>query len=122
MRRARTVAAAILALGLGASAAVYVHAGAPAPAEDPEAEAEAYDATHSRSYERQVEQIGGKAAAFAIEMNERVASAFRGRALAYTLAVASVALAAAWLLASRLASATGSDGEPGSADDAHHRR
>jgi hypothetical protein len=113
MRLHRTVAAAIVVAGLIAAAIVYVRAGARASDVDPEAEAEAYDLTHSRAYENQVERIGGKGTALAIEMNDAIAAAFHGRALAWTIAVGAVAVAAGYLLVVRLASASGEAPERG---------
>jgi hypothetical protein len=102
-RRRRRVAAAILVAGWSAAAIVYARAGADAPEVDPESAAEAYDLTHSRSYLRQVERLGGRATVLATEMNEALAAALHGRALACTIAAGTAALAAAYVLLSRAA-------------------
>jgi hypothetical protein len=117
-KRRRRVAAAILVAGWSAAAIVHVRAGAGAPDVDPESEAEAYDITHSRNYLRQVERIGGRATVFATEMNEALAAALHGRALAYTIAIATAALAGAYVLVSRASERADADrprppGRPG---------
>ncbi len=90
--RRRVVTGSILAVGW--IAAVVVYATASPVADDPDV----YDIEHSKRYLRQLEMIGGKAAVFTSELNEWVASLWHGRALAYTIAVLTIAVAIGYWL------------------------
>ncbi|HUL59143.1 MAG TPA: hypothetical protein VLU43_07710 [Anaeromyxobacteraceae bacterium] len=90
--RRRLVAGGILAIGWASALVVYLTA---VPAVGyPEID----DMEHSKSYQRQMEVIGGKAAVVANELNEWLASLWRGQRLAYTIAAITtiVALAYHW--------------------------
>lgn len=91
--RSYLVGAGILAAGWSLALAVYRKA-APALQDD-----DAYDMEHSRRYLREVERIGGKASIFANDLREWVSSLCRGTSLAYTIAVLTVAVALAYVLA-----------------------
>jgi len=88
---------AILFTGLLAAEVVYFLA------PDDEADAAA-QVTHAKLYEHNVELVGGKAALFAGRFNEWFASLWHGRSLAYTIAVVTVVVGAACLMAGRLLS------------------
>ena len=90
--RRRWIAGGILAAGWVVAATVYLTA---APVED---DPDVYDLEHSRTYVRQLEVIGGKAAVMGKEIDDWIAGLWRGRGRAYTLAAgaAIVALLAAW--------------------------
>jgi len=71
----------------------------------------------SKSYEYEVERIGGKSAVMGVEMNAWLASLWRGRRLAYTLASFSVvASLACFILAHLLSSASWPDNTEGRDD------
>ena len=90
--RGRLVVACILALGWSIAAGVYLTA-APAVEDD-----EVYEMEHSKKSLRDIERIGGKAAVFTSELNERVAGLWRGRTLAYTIAGLTAVVALAYVL------------------------
>jgi hypothetical protein len=86
MRR-RYVAGGILAVGWTAALAIYVSA--PAAVDDPEI----YDMEHSKTYVRQMEVIGGRAAMFATQFDDWFAGLWQGRPLAYTIAFLTLVVA-----------------------------
>ena len=86
-RRMRLAAPIVLAVGLGAAALVYALVPADAPLDEATAAIR-----ESRQYQLAVERIGGKAAVFAAEFNDWLASLWHGRRLAGTLALLSIAL------------------------------
>jgi hypothetical protein len=85
--RRRLATLGILAVGWAAALAVYLSAG---PVED---DPEAYDLTHSRIYDRQLEVIGGKAAIMGRDLQDWLASLGHGRRLAYPIAAATIVVA-----------------------------
>jgi hypothetical protein len=90
--RRSVVTAGILAVGWAVALAVYLTA-----APEPE-DWDVYDLEHSKTYLRQMEMIGGKAAVEANEMNEWLASLWHGKRLAYTIAVGASGVALAYWL------------------------
>jgi len=83
----------LLALGWGVAAALYV--ATPPVAEN----GDVYDLQHSRKLEREIEGVGGKAVLLTNDLNSWVAGLFHGTNLAYTIAIATGALAGGcWLL------------------------
>jgi hypothetical protein len=76
----------VLAVGLIAAGLIYVFA-----ADDPEAEA--LRETRGRMYEHNLEVIGGKFAVYLAQFNDWFASLWQGTALAFTIAVLSIAIA-----------------------------
>ena len=90
--RGRLVVACILALGWSIAAGVYLSA-APAVEDD-----EVYAMEHSKKSQRDIERIGGKAAVFTSELNERIASLWHGQTLAYTIAGLTAVVALAYVL------------------------
>ena len=92
----RRIVLAILALGWTAALAVFL-AAAPVT-EDPDV----YDLEHSRTYVRQLEVLGGKAAVLGKELDDWLSGLVEGRNLAYTIAAATALVAAAvWLWPAR---------------------
>jgi hypothetical protein len=103
--RRRRIALGVLALGWTAALAVFL-AAAPV-AEDPDV----YDLEHSRTYDRQLEIIGGKAAVMGKEIDDWLVGLVEGRNLAYTIAaVTGLVAAAVWLWPAR---EEGADDDPG---------
>jgi len=78
---------AILVAGLVSAALIYAFA-----TDDPDAEAAAEIAS-SRAYQHNLELMGGKFALLSTEFDDWFASLWRGRPLAYTVAVLSIAVA-----------------------------
>jgi len=78
---------AILVVGLVSAALIYAFA-----TDDADAEAAAEIAS-GRAYQHNLELMGGKFALLSVEFDDWFASLWRGRALAYTIGVLSVALA-----------------------------
>jgi hypothetical protein len=107
--RDRLVVAVILIVGWTIAAGAYMSAPPPMP-ED----ADVYDMEHSKKYLRQVEIIGGKAAAFTSELNDRVASLWEGRNRAYTIAALTVALACGYVFVRRAGRSDSADRQEGS--------
>ena len=92
-RRCRLAVGGVL--GVGCAAAVAIYATASPVLEDADLE----EARLSKSYERQMEVFGGKAALVGSQLDDWLASLWHGQRLAYTVAVltALVALACwAW--------------------------
>jgi hypothetical protein len=80
---------AILLAGLASAALIYVFAG-----DDRDAEA-AREIASGRSYEHNLELIGGKLNVYLVHFNDWFASLWHGTSLAYTVAVLAVAIALA---------------------------
>ncbi|HEY7541900.1 MAG TPA: hypothetical protein VIF11_17280 [Methylomirabilota bacterium] len=92
-RHLRFVAGTILAVGLAGAALIYLVA-ASSPADSPPG----YDPEQSKQYLRTMELYGGKANVLAAELRTWFDGLWHGTRLAYTVACASVLLAAAlWL-------------------------
>ena len=89
----------ILVVGLATAALVYAFA-----REDPDLEAQREIAS-GRAYQHNVELMGGKFALLSTEFDQWFASLWRGRSLAYTVGVLSVAIAGACFLIAHLTSA-----------------
>jgi hypothetical protein len=89
MMRRRWLAGAILAVGWAIAIAVYVSA---ARVED---DPDVYDLEHSRTYVRQLEVIGGKAAVMGKEIDDWIAGLWRGAHRAYTIACGTALVALA---------------------------
>ncbi len=88
----RRIALGLLALGWAAALAVFLAA---APAEE---NPDVYDLEHSRTYVRQLEVLGGKAAVMGKELDDWIAGLWHGRNLAYPIAAAAALVAlAVWL-------------------------
>jgi hypothetical protein len=91
-RRLRLVAGAILIAGLASAIGIYVLA-AP-PTDDPLG-----DPMQSKQYVRDLELYGGKANVLAVQLVQWFESLWHGTRLAYTVACATVLLAAAFWVA-----------------------
>lgn len=95
MNRFSLAAILVLITGLLSGAAIYFTAGDP----EPDAyiivgdTAYAYDPATSKTYVRQIERFGGKAALLFDDLNRWFASLWRGRRLGLTIGWISVALA-----------------------------
>lgn len=96
VRRHRLVLACILAIGWSLSIAKYVTA---VPITESDA---VYEMEHSKRDLRQLEEFGGKAAVLTSDFNQWFGSIWHGRALAYTMAVLTVVVAAGYGLLSYL--------------------
>ena len=81
------VAGTIAAIGWACATPIIVLA--PSDVEDPLREYKS-----SKQYETSMERIGGKSAVFGSEINELLASLFRGARFGYTIGVASLVVAA----------------------------
>ena len=107
LTRCSLVASSILAVGWSAALGVYVST-RPALEND-----EALDVQHSKAYLRDLERIGGWAAAFTRELNEWVAGLWHGRSLAYTIGCLTAVVACAYVLLHRpAAECIGDEHEP----------
>jgi hypothetical protein len=89
LKRCRSVTAAILLIGFGSALAIYLTAVA-AP-DDPFAEFE-----KSKKFAYELERMGGKAALAANSINKWFAGLWQGEALAYTVAVITIFIAAGY--------------------------
>ena len=87
-RTARFCYAGIAVLCAGLATAGLIYAFAAEPAAEPEF-------ANPRAYENQIERIGGKATLYAVRFNEWFSSLWHGKALAFTVALLSVAIALA---------------------------
>jgi hypothetical protein len=85
--RIRLVVGGILAVGWTIALAVYLSAAT--VQEDPDISIW----EQSKSYQRQLEMIGGKSAVVGSELNDWIASLWHGKGLAYTIATATVVVA-----------------------------
>lgn len=89
LKRCKFITSAILLLGLGSALAIYLTA-TEAPA-DPFAEFE-----KSKKFAYELERMGGKAALAANDLNKWFAGLWQGEALAYTVAVITLVVAAGY--------------------------
>jgi hypothetical protein len=89
-------AVAILIVGLITAIGIYVSA---ARSTDDMVE---YEIQHSKQYQRTLELYGGKANVMAVELTQWFDSLWHGTRLAYTLACATVLLAAGFWVAAAL--------------------
>jgi hypothetical protein len=86
-------------IGLGLAVFLYVTAAAPPPYPL------GYDPFTSKKYVHELELYGGKINILAVELQQWLASLWRGKALAYTIAVLTLMLASLlWFIGSRAAS------------------
>lgn len=92
----RWVIAGLLVL-VGWAVALILYATTPDAADDEEM----YDVTHSKTYVREMERIGGKAAVLANDINEWFAGLWEGKTRSYIIAVSSVLVAGAYLFVTR---------------------
>jgi len=90
------ISAAILIVGLVTAIGIYVSA---ARSTD---DMIAYEIEHSKQYQRTLELYGGKANVIAVEITKWFDSLWHGTRLAYTVACATVLLAAGFWLAAAL--------------------
>lgn len=90
------ISAAILIVGLVTAIGIYVSA---ARSTD---DMIAYEIEHSKQYQRTLELYGGKANVIAVEITQWFDSLWHGTRLAYTVACATVLLAAGFWLAAAL--------------------
>ena len=104
------VGVAILVLGLVSATLIYVFA-----TSDADAEAAAEIAS-SRAYQHNLELMGGKFALLSTEFDEWFASLWHGRALAGTIAVLSVVVAAVCFLVAHFSAPLPGAREPGRED------
>jgi hypothetical protein len=89
----------ILTLGIGLAMLLYVTAASPPP------HPLGYDPFTSKKYMRELELYGGKINVLAVELHQWLASLWRGKALAYTVAVLTLMLASLlWFIGSRAGS------------------
>lgn len=95
-RRLQMISVAILIVGLVTAIGIYVSA---ARSTD---DMIAYEIEHSKQYQRTLELYGGKANVIAVEITQWFDSLWHGRRLAYTVACATVLLAAGFWLAAAL--------------------
>ena len=95
-RRLQMTAVAILIAGLITAIGIYVSA---ARSTD---DMVAYEIQHSKQYQRTLELYGGKANVLAVEFTQWFDSLWHGTRLAYTLACATVLLAAGFWVAAAL--------------------
>ena len=80
-RHLRWLASGICILGIGLAIVLYVTAASPSP------HPLGYDPFTSKKYVRELELYGGKINVLAVELHQWLASLWRGKALAYTVAV-----------------------------------
>jgi hypothetical protein len=98
-RHLRWLASGIFLLGLGLAVLLYVTAAAPSPSPL------GYDPFTSKKYLRELELYGGKINVLAVEFHQWLASLWRGKALAYTVAVLTLMLSSLlWVIGARAAS------------------
>jgi hypothetical protein len=98
-RHLRWLASGICILGIGLAVLLYMTAAAPSPYPL------GYDPFTSKKYVRELELYGGKLNLLAVELHQWLASLWRGKALAYTVAVLTLMLASLlWCIGSRAAS------------------
>jgi hypothetical protein len=98
-RHLRWLASGIFLLGIGLAIVLYVTAASPAP------HPLGYDPFTSKKYLRELERYGGKINILAVEFRQWLASLWRGKALASTIAVLTLILSSLlWFIASRVAS------------------
>jgi len=90
------ISVAVLIVGLVTAIGIYVSA---ARSTD---DMIAYEIEHSKQYQRTLELYGGKANVIAVEITQWFDSLWHGRRLAYTVACATVLLAAGFWLAAAL--------------------
>ncbi len=97
-RYLRWLSYGILTLGLGLAVLLYMTASpSPYPL--------GYDPFTSKKYVRELELYGGKINVLAVELHQWLASLWRGKALAYTIAVLTLMLSALlWFIGARAAS------------------
>ena len=95
-RRLQMISVATLVVGLVTAIGIYVSA---ARSTD---DMIAYEIEHSKQYQRTLELYGGKANVIAVEITQWFDSLWHGRRLAYTVACATVLLAAGFWLAAAL--------------------
>jgi hypothetical protein len=95
-RRLQIIAVAILIVGLATAIGLYVSA---ARSTD---DMVLYEIEHSKQYQRMLELYGGKANVLAVELTQWFDSLWHGTRLAYTVACATVLLAAGFWLAAAL--------------------
>jgi acyl transferase domain-containing protein len=88
-------AVAVLIVGLIIAVGIYVSAGSTD-------DMIAYEIEHSKQYQRTLELYGGKANVMAVEITQWLDSLWHGTRLAYTVACASVLMAAGCWLAAAL--------------------
>jgi len=99
-RHLRWLSSGILILGIGVAVVLYMTAAPPPPSPL------GYDPLTSKKYVRELELYGGKLNLLAVELRQWLASLWRGKALAYTIAVLTLILSLLlWFIASRVASA-----------------
>jgi hypothetical protein len=94
-RRLQMTAVAVLIVGLIIAVGIYVSAGSTD-------DMIAYEIEHSKQYQRTLELYGGKANVMAVEITQWLDSLWHGTRLAYTVACASVLMAAGCWLAAAL--------------------
>jgi len=98
-RHLRWLASGICILGIGLAIVLYVTAASPSP------HPLGYDPFTSKKYVRGLELYGGKINVLAVELHQWLASLWRGKALAYTIAVLTLTLSALlWFIGARAAS------------------
>jgi len=98
-RHLRWLSYGIFTLGLGLAIFLYVTASSPPPYPL------GYDPFTSKKYVRELELYGGKINILAVELHQWFASLWRGKALAYTIAVLTLMLSSLlWFIGSRAAS------------------
>jgi hypothetical protein len=95
-RRLQMISVAILIVGLVTAIGIYVSV---ARSTD---DMIAYEIEHSKQYQRTLELYGGKANVIAVEITQWFDSLWHGTRLAYTVACATVLLAAGFWLAAAL--------------------
>ena len=98
-RHLRWLSYGMLTLGLGLAVLLYMTAAVPSPSPL------GYDPFTSKKYLRELELYGGKLNLLAVEFRQWLASLWRGKALAYTIAVLTLMLSALlWFIGARAAS------------------
>ena len=98
-RYLRWLSYGILTLGLGLAVLLYMTAASPSPYPL------GYDPFTSKKYVRELDLYGGKINVLAVELHQWLASLWRGKALAYTIAVLTLMLSALlWFIGARAAS------------------
>jgi hypothetical protein len=95
-RRLQMISVAILIVGLVTAIGIYVSAACSTD------DMIAYEIEHSKQYQRTLELYGGKANVIAVEITQWFDSLWHGTRLAYTVACATVLLAAGFWLAAAL--------------------
>jgi hypothetical protein len=98
-RHLRWLASGICILGIGLAMLLFVTAASPPP------HPLGYDPFTSKKYLRELELYGGKLNILAVELHQWLASLWRGKALAYTIAVLTLMLSSLlWFIGARAAS------------------